>query len=242
MLMKKLFFLFMMLAMGIYAQAQQLDVCTKPYGEDGSEITIIKPTVANFLQLLSMTEDQFKAVMEANKYSTQMPRGNFISYWNGSPDNFQYAKCVNSFLYNKETKEVHFAVGNDMIYPQGSLMQLYRDLQPYRKEGAENAQPGLPTPPNAQPGMPTPPNAQSGMPIPPNAAPGAGFGQGARPGAAPGRNRMGRGRGGFGRGGFGRARTDTFEVKNDDGTIYTFTIAANPRFFYITASKKEAAK
>ena len=41
MLMKKLFFLFMMLAMGMYAQAQQLDVCTKPYGDDGSEITVI---------------------------------------------------------------------------------------------------------------------------------------------------------------------------------------------------------
>lgn len=216
--MKKLFFLFMMLAMGIYAQAQQLDVCTKPYGEEGSEITVIKPTVANFLQLLSMTEDQFKVVMEAYKYSTQMPRGNVVAYWNGSPDNFQYAKCVNSFSYNKDNKAVHFVVGNDMIYPQGSIMALYRELQPYRKEGAENARPG--------------------MPAPPNAAPGAGFGPGARPDATPGRNRMGRGRGGFGRGGFGRARTDTFEVKNDDGTIYTFTITANPRIFYITASKK----
>ena len=64
MLMKKLFFLFMMLAMGMYAQAQQLDVCTKPYGDDGSEITVIKPTVANFLQLLSMTEEQFKQMKE----------------------------------------------------------------------------------------------------------------------------------------------------------------------------------
>ena len=231
--MKKLIFSFMMLAMGLYAQAQQLDVCTKPYGDDGSEITVIKPTIANFLQLLSMNEEQFKAVMEANKYSTQMPRGNFISYWNGSPDNFQYAKCVNSFLLNKETKEVHFAVGNDMIYPQGAIMALYRDLQPYRKEGADNARPGFPTPPAAQPGQVTPPTVR----------PGEGFGQDPRPGARPGRNRMGRGRGGFGRGGaFGRTRTDTFEVKSDDGTIYTFSIGAFPRFFYVTASKKEAAK
>jgi hypothetical protein len=52
---------------------------------------------------------------------------------------------------------------------------------------------------------------------------------------------MGRGRGVFGRGGaFGRNRTDTFEVKNDDGTIYTFSIGAFPRFFYVTASKKAA--
>ena len=132
MLMKKFFFLFVMLAMGMYAQAQQLDVCTKPYGEEGNEITVIKPTVANFMMLLSMNEDQFKAVMEANKYGNQMPRGNFVTYWNGSPDNFQFAKCVNSFLYNKETKEVHFMVSNDMIYPQGSIMQLYRDLRPYQ--------------------------------------------------------------------------------------------------------------
>ena len=223
----------MMLAMGLYAQAQQLDVCTKPYGDDGSEITVIKPTVANFLLLLSMNEEQFKAVMEANKYSTQMPRDNFISYWNGNPDNFQFAKCVNSFLLNKETKEVHFAVGNDMIYPQGSIMALYRELQPYRKEEAENARPGFPTPPAAQPGQVTPPTVR----------PGEGFGQDPRPGARPGRNRMGRGRGGFGRGGaFGRTRTDTFEVKSDDGTIYTFSIGAFPRFFYVTASKKEAAK
>lgn len=223
--MKKLVFLFMMLVMGMYAQAQQLDVCTKSYGEEGNEITVIKPTVANFLMLLSMNEEQFKAAMEANKYSTQMPRSNFISYWNGSNDNFAYAKCVNSFLYNKETKEVHFAVGNDMIYPQGSVMALYRELQPYRVAEPENAQPE-----NAQPGIPTPPNAR----------PGAGFGPGPRAGAGP-RRGMGRGRGGFGRGGaFGRTRTDTFEVKSDDGTIYTFSIGAFPRFFYVTASKKVA--
>ena len=125
--MKKLFFLCAMLAVGLYVQAQQLEVCTKPYGNDGSEMTVIKPTVANFLTLLAMNEEQFKTVMEANHYSLQMPRGNIISYWNGSPDNFAYAKCVNSYLYNSETHEIHFAVGNDMIYPQGSLMQLYRD-------------------------------------------------------------------------------------------------------------------
>lgn len=243
MLMKKLIFSFMMLAMGLYAQAQQLDVCTKPYGDDGSEITVIKPTVANFLLLLSMNEEQFKAVMEANKYSTQMPRGNFISYWNGNPDNFQFAKCVNSFLLNKETKEVHFAVGNDMIYPQGSIMALYRELQPYRKEGADNARPGFPTPPTAQPGQATPPTAQPGQATPPTARPGEGFGQGPRPGAGPRRGRMGRGRGGMGRGGaLGRTRTDTFEVKSDDGSVYTFSIGAFPRFFYVTAKKQEAAK
>jgi len=240
--MKKLFFLFMMLAMGMYAQAQQLDVCTKPYGEEGNEITVIKPTVANFLMLLSMDENQFKAVMEANKYGTQMPRGNFISYWNGSPDNFQYAKCVNSFLYNKETKEVHFTVGNDMIYPQGSLMQLYRDLQPYqvRNEAPRGPRAGAPQiggPQGNVPqvGAPQGNAPQNGaQPTPPGpgrpGAPGAGFGRG----------RRGAGRGGFGRNTFGRNRTDTFEVKDEEsGNTYTFTIAAFPRFFYVTASKKK---
>ena len=252
MLMKKLFFLFMMLAMGIYAQAQQLDVCTKPYGEDGSEITVIKPTLANFLQLLSMTEDQFKAVMEANKYSTQMPRGNFITYWNGSPDNFQYAKCVNSFLYNKETKEVHFMVSNDMVYPQGTIMQLYRDLRPYQvrepgpgfgpqngprfgQNGPQNApQQGNAAPQNgdAQPGN-APQNGQQATP--------PGFGRPDAPVPGFGRGRRGGNRGGFGRGGFGRTRTDTFEVKDEQsGETYTFSIGAFPRFFYVQVSKKKA--
>ena len=248
--MKKLFFLFIMLATGIYTQAQQLDVCTKPYGDDGSEITVIKPTVANFLQMLSMTEDQFKAVMEANKYSTQMPRGNFITYWNGSPDNFQYAKCVNSYLYNKEAKEVHFMVSNDMIYPQGSVMQLYRDLRPYQVReprpgfgpgpqgfGPQNRPQNVPqsgnTPQNgnAHPGN-VPQNGQQVTPPGPGrpGAPGQGFGRG----------RRGGNRGGFGRG-LGRSRTDTFEVKDEQsGETYIFSIGAFPRFFYVTVSKKKA--
>lgn len=252
--MKKLVFLLMMLAMGMYAQAQQLDVCTKPYGEEGNEITVIKPTVANFLMLLSMDEVQFRTVMEANKYSTQMPRGNFIAYWNGNPDNFQYAKCVNSFLFNKETNEVHYTVGNDMIYPQGSLMQLYRDLRPYQVRDEAPRGPRARVPrgnvpqgnapqgnvPQAnvpQANAPQQGNApQNGaQPTPP------GFGRPGVPGPGMGRGRSGFGRGGFGRGrGFDRPRTDTFEVKDEkSGETYTFSIAAYPRFFYVTASKKK---
>ena len=232
--MKKLFFLFMMLAMGLYAQAQQLDVCTKPYGEEGNEITVIKPTVANFLQLLSMNEDQFKAIMEANKYGNQMPRGNFVTYWNGSPDNFQYAKCVNSFLYNKETKEVHFMVGNDMIYPQGSIMQLYRDLQPYQVKDE------TPRGPRGPMGGPRANAPQGNAPQDSVQATPPGPGRPGAPGAGFGRGRRGN-RGGFGRGGFNRARTDTFEVKDEQsGEIYVFSIGAFPRFFYVTASKKAA--
>ncbi|MBO4431050.1 MAG: hypothetical protein J5790_06900 [Bacteroidaceae bacterium] len=246
--MKKLFFLFMMLAMGMYAQAQQLDVCTKPYGDDGSAITVIKPTVANFMMLLAMNEDQFKAVMEANKYGNQMPRGNFVTYWNGSNDNFAYAKCVNSFMYNKENKEVHFMVGNDMIYPQGAIMQLYRDLRPYQvrdesqqRRGPRGNMPQGNTPQGDVPQGNVPqanvPNMpQNGaMPTPPGfggrpGMPGQGFGRG---------NRGNRG-GLFGRNGLGRTRTDTFEVKDEQsGETYTFSIGAFPRFFYVTVSKKK---
>ena len=254
MLMKKLFFLFMMLAMGLYAQAQQLDVCTKPFGEEGNEITVIKPTVANFMMLLSMNEDQFKAVMEANKYGNQMPRGNFVTYWNGSPDNFQFAKCVNSFLYNKETKEVHFMVSNDMIYPQGSIMQLYRDLRPYQVRDEAQGPRGPMGGPRAnapQGNMPqgNVPNVPQGnvpqanvpnMPQNGDQATPQGPGRPGTPAQGFGRNRSG-GRGGiFGRNGLGRTRTDTFEVKDEQsGETYTFSIGAFPRFFYVTASKKK---
>ena len=250
MLMKKFFFLFMMLAMGMYAQTQQLDVCTKPYGDDGSEITVIKPTVANFMMLLAMNEDQFKAIMEANKYSTQMPRGNYIAFWNGSPDNFQFGKCVNSFMYNKEDKEVHFTVANDMIYPQGAIMQLYRDLRPYqvRDESQQRRGPrgnfpqgnvpqgNVPNVPQGNVPQANVPNMpQNGaMPTPPGmgrpGAPGQGFGRG---------NRGNRG-GLFGRNGLGRTRTDTFEVKDEQsGETYIFSIGAFPRFFSVSASKKK---
>ncbi|MBO7568791.1 MAG: hypothetical protein J6T11_00345 [Bacteroidaceae bacterium] len=253
--MKKLIFLLTMLATGMYAQAQQLDVCTKPYGEEGNEITVIKPTVANFLMLLSMNEEQFRIAMEANKYSTQMPRGNFVAYWNGNPDNFQYAKCVNSFLFNKETKEVHYTVGNDMIYPQGSLMQLYRDLRPYQVRNEAPRGPRARAPQgnapqanapqgNAPQGNAPQANAPQGN-APQNGAPATppGFGRPGAPGPGMGRGRGGMGRGGFGRGrgGFDRPRTDTFEVKDEQsGETYIFTIAAFPRFFYVTASKKKA--
>lgn len=242
--MKKLLFLIMMLAVGVYAQAQQLDVCTKPYGEEGNEVIVIKPTVANFLQLLSMNEEQFKAVMEANKYGPQMPRGNFIAYWNGSNDNFAYAKCVNSFMYNKETKEVHFTVGNDMIYPQGTIMQLYRDLRPYQVR--DEAQQDAPRPGVPQPGVPQPGVPRAGVPQPGAPQTGAqSTPQGNRPGgSAPafgrGRRAPNRGLFGRGRGGFDRPRTDTYEVKDEkSGDVYTFSIAAFPRFFYVTASKKK---
>mgnify|MGYP003484263090 CR=1 FL=1 len=60
--MRKMVFL-LALALGLHLQAQELDVCTKPYGEE-QEIIVIKPTVANFLTLLSLTEEQFQKAVE----------------------------------------------------------------------------------------------------------------------------------------------------------------------------------
>ena len=68
--MRKMVFL-LALALGLHLQAQELDVCTKPYGEE-QEIVVIKPTVANFLTLLSLTEEQFQNVMEESTANAQV--------------------------------------------------------------------------------------------------------------------------------------------------------------------------
>ncbi|MBR1667624.1 MAG: hypothetical protein IJ693_05005 [Bacteroidaceae bacterium] len=131
--MKKLFFLLMLLAAGMNAKAQQLDVSVKTYGEGGA-VTVIKPTIANLLTLLSFNEAQFEQVMKDNHYEGRKMGDDYIAYWNGSNDNFAYAKCVNAFLYNLKEKEVHFSVGTEMVYPQGSIASLYHELRPYYKE------------------------------------------------------------------------------------------------------------
>lgn len=211
--MKKIFLLIAVLAMASFARAQQVDVCTKTY-DGGSEMIVIKPTVENLVKLLAMDEKQFKAAMQKFKYVGQVEDGNVIAYWNGTNDNFAYAKCVNSFLLNKQTGEVHFAVGRDMVYPQGSVMALYRDLAPYHVDMPQ---------PQGTPGR--------------QAAPA----QGGAEQAAPGQGGSGRrGRRGFGRGAFGGPRTETYVVKEDSVT-YTFSIGAFPQFFYVSA-KKEIAK
>lgn len=130
--MRKMVFL-LALALGFHLQAQELDVCTKPYGEE-QEIIVIKPTVANFVTMLSMSGEQFKTVLEKYSYINQEFGGDLLAYWNGSHENFSSAKCVNAFLYQEAKKELHFVVGREMVYPQGSIMSLMRDLRPYFKE------------------------------------------------------------------------------------------------------------
>lgn len=241
--MKKMLLLGLMLTASIGLSAQDLNVCTKAFGEYG-EVTVIKPTIANLLTLLSMSGDEFEAVMRKNKYDGRKMSDEYLAYWNGSNDNFAYAKAVNAFLYNTKKKEVHFSVSNEMVYPQGSIMALYDALKPYYKEtlpgdgGRMGNAPG-PRPGGGRPGDNARPdgNAQSGDNAQPGnqaqpeagARPGGGF----RPGDGPGR-RGRRGLGGLG----GRSRTDVYEVKNDSGT-YIFSIGAFPRFFYVVVSKEE---
>ena len=114
-----------------FVHAQGLDITTKDY--DGGSIMVIKPSISTFITLLNYNEAQFRAAMERCQYSDQPPRGPFITYWNGSNDNFAFAKSVNTYLYNKETSEVHFAVGTNLIYPQGSIAALYHELRPFEK-------------------------------------------------------------------------------------------------------------
>ena len=148
-------------------------------------------------------------------------------------------------------------VSNDMIYPQGSIMQLYRDLRPYQvRDEAQGPRgpmggpranapqgnmpqgnvpqgnvPNVPQGNVPQANMPNMPQ-NGAMPTPP------GMGRPGAPGQGFGRNRRG---GFFGRNGLGRTRTDTFEVKDEQsGETYIFSIGAFPRFFYVTASKKKA--
>ena len=130
--MRKMVFL-LALALGLHLQAQELDVCTKPYGEE-QEFIVIKPTVANFVTMLSMSGEQFKTALEKYSYIDQELGGDFLAYWNGSHENFSSAKCVNAFLYHESNKELHFVVGREMVYPQGSSMSLMRELRPYFKE------------------------------------------------------------------------------------------------------------
>lgn len=231
--MKKMLLLGLMLVANIGLNAQDLNVCTKDYGEFGS-VTVIKPTIANLLTLLSLNSEQFEAVMKKNQYEGRKMSDDYLAYWNGSNDNFAYAKAVNAFLYNLKKKEVHFSVSNEMVYPQGSIMALYQALKPYYKEtlpGDGGRMGNAPGPrPEGAPGMGTPPGARPGaqMDSIPRPRPGADNAPGPRP------DRRARDRRGLG----GRSRTDIYEVKDDTGT-YIFSIGAFPRFFYVVVNKEE---
>ena len=128
-------FAFCLICIGI--KAQSLDVVYKPYG-NGYSIAVIKPTIENFILLLSLNENQFEVKMKEYKYFEEESTGKYRSFWNGSLDNYAYAKCVNTFSYNVMRNEIRFMVSADMIYPSDIITQLYRNLKPYYKESASD--------------------------------------------------------------------------------------------------------
>lgn len=140
--MKKVFALMLFaLQMSLSVVAQTLDVCYKPY--EGHSMTVIKPTINNFISLLSLSETQFESTMKRYKYFEENSSGKYRSFWNGSLDNFTYAMCVNTFSFNVMQNEIRFMVSHDMIYPSDAITSLYRGLKPYFQTSGVGAD-GLP--------------------------------------------------------------------------------------------------
>lgn len=122
-------------------EAQTLDVCYKPY--EGRSMTVIKPSINNFISLLSLNETQFISTMKRYKYFEENSSGKYRSFWNGSLDNFTYAMCVNTYSFNVMQNEVRFMVSHDMVYPADAMTSLYRGLKPYFKTSGVGAD-GIP--------------------------------------------------------------------------------------------------
>ncbi len=140
--MKKLLLLMLFaLQVSFAAMAQTLDVCYKPY--EGHSMTVIKPTISNFISLLSLNETQFVSTMKRYKYFEENSSGKYRSFWNGSLDNFTYAMCVNTYSFNVMQNEIRFMVSHDMVYPADAMTSLYRGLKPYFKTSGLGAD-GIP--------------------------------------------------------------------------------------------------
>lgn len=135
--MRKITLLIFLLFVGIYAKAQTLDVVYKPYGEKYS-ICVIKPTIQNFISLLSLDENQFELVMKEYKYFEENSSGKYRAFWNGTLDNYVYAECVNTYNFNVMRNEIRFFVASDMVYPSDAITSLFRALKPYYKMSKPN--------------------------------------------------------------------------------------------------------
>ena len=114
---------------GVKLHSQTLDVTYKSYS--GGSIAVIKPTIPNFVTLLSLTESEFERKMKQYNYYEDDKPGKYRSFSNGSITNFMYTKCVNTYLYNIMKNEIRFFVSIDMIYPSDAISLLYRELKPY---------------------------------------------------------------------------------------------------------------
>ena len=131
--MKKLLVLLLLIFSFNSANSQNLNVEYKSYG-GGYSIAVIQPTIENFILLLSLDENQFENEMKQYKYFEDNSGGKYRAFWNGSLDNFAYAKCVNTFNFNVMRNEIRFMVDAEMVYPENSITNLYRDLKPYYKD------------------------------------------------------------------------------------------------------------
>ncbi len=119
-----------MLLFKVSVPAQHLQTSNKTYGGKYS-ICVIRPTIDNFIYLLNCTESQFKSEMLYYKYFELDTPGKFLSYWNGTLDNFMEAKACTSFFYSLLGNELRCSVPTDMVYPSDAISSLYRDLKPY---------------------------------------------------------------------------------------------------------------
>lgn len=120
-------------------KAQTLETVTKPYGS-GYSMIVIKPTLNNFITLVGLTGSQFESIMRKYNYFEQEGSGGkYISFWNGSLDNYTYAQCVNTYNYNVMRSEVRLFVLIDMVYPNNAITDLLQDLRPYYKKSGFGA-------------------------------------------------------------------------------------------------------
>lgn len=136
--MKKILIVFCIVACTIKISAQQLEFSKISYGS-GHTMYVIHPNISNFITLLSLNETQFIEKMKQFKYFEESSDGKYISYWNGSLDNYTYTKCVNTFMYNVMRDEIRFMVSREMVYPSDVITSLFRDLKPYYKDSRRNA-------------------------------------------------------------------------------------------------------
>ena len=84
----KKFLALLFVLMSIDTYAQTLDVAYKSYGSDNYyTMTVIKPTVMNFITLLSLDEASFVSVMQKYNYFEEDNGGKYRTFGNGSLDN-----------------------------------------------------------------------------------------------------------------------------------------------------------
>ena len=139
----KKFIALLFVLVSINSYAQTLDVAYKSYGSDNYyTMTVIKPTVMNFITLLSLDEASFVSVMKKYKYFEEDNGGKYRTFGNGSLDNYAYAHCANSYSYSMTRDEIRFFVAKEMIYPSTAMTDLYRELRPYYKDSKPNEQGG----------------------------------------------------------------------------------------------------